>query len=54
MTSTLRFDANGDPCSWTIKEPNIFTVGTTYYWRVDEINNLNVSKERPDLEIHNP
>jgi len=40
-----RYDANGDPCSWTIKEPNVFNVGATYYWRADEINNLNIVKK---------
>jgi hypothetical protein len=37
-------DANGDPCSWTIKEPNAFAM-TPYYWRVDEINDFNVVKK---------
>ena len=38
-------DANGDPCSWTIKEPNAFAVGAIYYWRVDEIDTSNVVKK---------
>jgi Concanavalin A-like lectin/glucanases superfamily len=31
-----RNDDNGDPCSFTIKDPNKFSPNTTYYWRVDE------------------
>jgi Concanavalin A-like lectin/glucanases superfamily len=31
-----RNDDNGDPCSFTIKDPNKFSLNTTYYWRVDE------------------
>ncbi|MGA2323922.1 MAG: hypothetical protein ABSG22_08750, partial [Sedimentisphaerales bacterium] len=31
-----RYDDNNDPCSFTIKDPNKFIPGTTYYWRVDE------------------
>jgi hypothetical protein len=31
-----RNDDNSDPCSFTIKDPNKFNLGTTYYWRVDE------------------
>jgi hypothetical protein len=31
-----RNDDNNDPCSFTIKDPNKFAVGTSYYWRVDE------------------
>ena len=37
-----RYDANGDPCSFTIKDPNKFTTNTSYYWRIDETNDSNV------------
>ena len=31
-----RNDDNNDPCSFTIKDPNKFNPGTSYYWRIDE------------------
>jgi hypothetical protein len=34
-------DPYGDPCSWTITAFN-FLPNTSYYWRIDEINNVNV------------
>jgi hypothetical protein len=37
-----RYDSHGDPCSWTIKDPNNFLLNTSYYWRVDEVNSDNV------------
>ena len=33
-----RYDANNDPCTWTIPGP--FTIGGNYYWRIDEVNVL--------------
>ncbi|MGA2678194.1 MAG: hypothetical protein ABSF37_02705 [Sedimentisphaerales bacterium] len=36
-----RYDANGDPCNWTIADFN-FKLNTNYYWRIDETNNSNV------------
>jgi hypothetical protein len=36
-----RYDANGDPCNWTIADFN-FKVNTSYYWRIDETNDSNV------------
>ncbi len=35
-----RYDANGDPHNWTIT--GNFTIGASYYWRVDETNESNV------------
>ena len=36
-----RYDANSDPCNWTIADFN-FKVNTSYYWRIDETNDSNV------------
>ncbi len=33
-----RYDANNDPCNWTIAGP--FTIGGKYYWRIDEVNTV--------------
>ena len=40
-----RNDDNNDPCSFTIKDPNKFDVGKTYYWRVDEYSVSNGFKK---------
>jgi hypothetical protein len=44
----LRSNVNGDPndpCTWDIKDPNFTTPGQVYWWRIDEVNNMNVNKK---------
>jgi|GEM_PF-1025870 len=38
-----RYDANGDPCSFALI--GTFAANTSYYWRVDEIDNTNIVKK---------